>query len=239
MRGHGGPLAGVARQRVRGPAAHLGDRVAQRAGGAPGRRQRPGRPRGPSRSASTAASSASSVRVVRSPGTAPGVLHLQQLDGPLDVGEPAAAQLEVRRRVGPARQPLVVDAGLDPPHLAHVVLADPPGGEAQRVDQLGEPAAQVRVADHRARPAAAPAPPRPPTTARSSARRSPGCAPAGPACPRGAGRRRPRGPGRCPAATAAGATRGPRRWAARLPSSPVGALAAGRARTSRRRRCRS
>ena len=66
--------------------------------------------------------SASSVRVVRSPGHRAGVLQLQQLHRPLDVGQPAAAELEVGGRVGAARQPLVVDAGLDPADLADVVL---------------------------------------------------------------------------------------------------------------------
>ena len=52
-----------------------------------------------------------------------GVPHLQQLHGPLDVGEPAAAELEVGVRVGAARQPLVVDARLDPADLHDVVVA--------------------------------------------------------------------------------------------------------------------
>ena len=33
-----------------------------------------------------------------------GVLQLQDLDGPLDVGEPSASELEVGRRIGPARK---------------------------------------------------------------------------------------------------------------------------------------
>ncbi len=74
--------------------------------------------------------------------------HLQQLHGPLDVGQPAAAELEVGGRIGAARQPLVVDAGLDPAYLGDVALAEPGLRVAQRVDHLGEPAAQVAVADH-------------------------------------------------------------------------------------------
>ena len=53
---------------------------------------------------------------------AAGVPHLEQLHGPLDVGEPAAAELEVGGRVGAARQPLGVDARLDPAHLDDVVV---------------------------------------------------------------------------------------------------------------------
>ena len=49
------------------------------------------------------------VEVVRSAGQLPGVLQLQQLDRPLDVGQPAAAELEVPGRVGAARQPLRLD----------------------------------------------------------------------------------------------------------------------------------
>ena len=174
---------------------------------------------------------------MRSPATAAGVLHLEQLDGPLDVGEPAAAELEVGVRVGAARQPLVVDARLDPAHLDDVVVAEPVRGVAQRVDQRGEAVAQLRVARRPRRPAAAPGPPRPATTWRSRRRRSRGCAPAAPACPRAAGRRRPRAAGRSPAATAAGAAR----W--RRPGRTRRVLrrrrpAAGRGRTSRRRRCR-
>ena len=50
------------------------------------------------------------------------VPHLEQLDGPLDVGEPAAAELEVGVAVGAAGQPLGVDAGLDPADLDDVVV---------------------------------------------------------------------------------------------------------------------
>ena len=110
-------------------------------------------------------------------------------------------------RVGAARQPLLVDARLDPAHLDDVVRADAVGRVAQRVDQLLEPAPQVLVARRRRRRAAAPAPPRPSTTWRSRRRTSRGCAPADPACPRAAGRRRPRAPGRRRAARAAGAAR--------------------------------
>ena len=58
-----------------------------------------------------------------------GVPELHQLHGPLDVGEAAAPELGVRRRVGAARQPLGVDARLDAPDLAHRLLGDtPPSG---------------------------------------------------------------------------------------------------------------
>ena len=46
----------------------------------------------------------------------------------------------------------VVDPGLDPADLDHVVPADPVGRVAQRVDHLGEPAPEVLVAHDRVRP---------------------------------------------------------------------------------------
>ena len=73
-------------------------------------------------SASAAAASAGSVCGVRSPSTCAGVPHLQQLDRPLDVGQSPATELEVGLPVGAARQPLVVDARLDPAYLDDVVL---------------------------------------------------------------------------------------------------------------------
>ena len=42
------------------------------------------------------------------------VLELEHLDRPLHVGQTAATELEVGRRVGTARHPLVLDPGLDP-----------------------------------------------------------------------------------------------------------------------------
>ena len=53
-----------------------------------------------------------------------GVPELEELDRPLDVGESAAAELEVGVRVGAARQPLAVDARLDPLDLGDVGVGD-------------------------------------------------------------------------------------------------------------------
>ena len=92
----------------------------------------------------------------------------------------------------------------------------PVGRVAHRVDQREELRAQL-ASPATGRPAAAPAPPRPTTSARSTRGRPPGCAPAGPAGPPGAGRRRPRAPGRARARRAAGAARAPRRWRAARP----------------------
>ena len=114
-----------------------------------------------------------------------GVLQLEQLDRPLDVGEPPATELEVGVRVGAARQPLRVDPGLDPADLDHVVPAHPVGRVAQRVDHLGEPAPAGPRRRRPRRPAAAPAPPRPSTTSRSTRRTTRGVRTSGPCLPSG------------------------------------------------------
>ena len=78
-----------------------------------------------------------------------GVPQLQQLDGPLDVGKAAAAELGVRVRVGPAGQPLGVHAGLDPADLLDGRRRDPAGRIANPVGQLHEPPAQIDVPGYR------------------------------------------------------------------------------------------
>ena len=167
------------------------------------------------------------------------MLQLQQLDRPLDVGEPAEAELRVRAAVGAAGQPFRVDAGLDPPDL----------GDGRRGRGLRRGSASGRPSRRTARPgrgrpppggpAAGPAPPTPATSARSTRGRTPACAPAARCGPRGAGRRRRPAPGpgsaepsaaphglghRGRVAHGVAARRRPRR---------------ARRRTARRRRCRS
>jgi len=53
-----------------------------------------------------------------------GVLQLEQLGGPLHVGEAAAAQLRVGGRVGAAREALAVDAGLEAADLVDLVAGE-------------------------------------------------------------------------------------------------------------------
>ena len=49
-----------------------------------------------------------------------GVLELVQLHDPLDVGEAAAAELDVGARVGATRQPLALHPGLEGADVAHL-----------------------------------------------------------------------------------------------------------------------
>ena len=83
---------------------------------------------------------------LRRPG---GVLQLQQLDGPLDVGEAAAAELGVGGRVGAARQPLPLHPRLDPADLGDLLGGQPVGRVPDRVDQRDEVLAELLVAGHR------------------------------------------------------------------------------------------
>ena len=71
-----------------------------------------------------------------------GVLQLQQLNQPLDVGEAAAAEFDVPRRIRAAGQPLPLHASLDPPDLPHLRF---PGWTAvpHLVDQFQEVGAQL------------------------------------------------------------------------------------------------
>ena len=130
------------------------------------------------------------------PATAWPCAQLQQLDRPLDVGEPAAAELGVGRRVRAARQPLgcrrAPSAGGSRRGRAD---ATPLGRVADRVDQRDEARApsSASPATNRARSSACAShgrrPPRVVLRVRSRA-----SAPAGRCAPPGAGRRR------CPAA---------------------------------------
>jgi hypothetical protein len=79
-----------------------------------------------------------------------GVLELEQLHGPLDVGEPPSTQLEVRMGVGAARQPLGLDPRLERADLAHLRRGEPLLAVAQRVDESGEVAGErLRAGDRR------------------------------------------------------------------------------------------
>ena len=49
------------------------------------------------------------------------VAELQELHGPLDVGQRPASELQVELRVLARRDPLPLDAGLHPPDGGHVV----------------------------------------------------------------------------------------------------------------------
>ena len=115
---------------------------------------------------SPSAASASTCRACRSSGRAGGVLQLEQLHRPLDVGQAAAAELGVGGRVGAAGQPLALHPGLDPADLGDLLGGQPVGRVADRVDQRHELARRAPRRRRPARPAAAPAPPRP-TTQRS------------------------------------------------------------------------
>ncbi|CPZ76720.1 Uncharacterised protein [Mycobacteroides abscessus] len=74
-----------------------------------------------------------------------GVAQLQQLHGPLHVGQPAAPQLGVGVRVRTPWQPLGIDPRLDPADLAHRVLGDTAGRIPRLVDHVQEAQPQIRV----------------------------------------------------------------------------------------------
>ena len=79
----------------------------------------------PTRPSRSAASSAPIVEVVRSSGCGVGVPQLHELHHPLDVGETAVAELEVRLAVGAAGQPLGLHPGLERADLAHLTVVEP------------------------------------------------------------------------------------------------------------------
>ncbi len=78
-----------------------------------------------------------------------GGLQLQQLDRPLDVGQPAGAHLQRQLGVDPARHPLVLHPCLEPPDLADLVVARSADRVAQRLDQGEELLSQAGVAGNR------------------------------------------------------------------------------------------
>ncbi len=80
-----------------------------------------------------------------------GVLQLQQLDRPLDIRQPTAAQFGVRGRVGATGQSLSVDSGLQPTDLGGLSCGQAAHGVAHRVDHRDEPLSQVHVAGQRHR----------------------------------------------------------------------------------------
>src|SRR4029077_5132309 len=72
------------------------------------------------------------------------VLELEELDGELDVGERALAQLEMKLRILTWWDALLLDAQLDAPDLADVVLGERFARD-ERFDQLEEPARDAVV----------------------------------------------------------------------------------------------
>ena len=76
------------------------------------------------------------------------VLELDELEGPLDIGEAAPAQLGVRAGIRAAWQPFGVHSGLDPPDLQDLFPGRPARREADAVGQLHEPGAELRIAGH-------------------------------------------------------------------------------------------
>ena len=78
-------------------------------------------------------------RQVERAGVRVGVAQLEQLDHPLDVREPAEAELEVAARVGPPGQPLGLHARLERADLPHRPLVDAALRPAQGPDEVGEP----------------------------------------------------------------------------------------------------
>ena len=90
----------------------------------------------------------------------------------------------------PGREPLLLDAHLHAPHLAHVVVgrrAAPTRPSSMRVD---EPSPRLGVAGHARAPAGRPGAPRSTPTGRGRPPSPRGCAPADRCGPRGGGRRR-------------------------------------------------
>ncbi len=75
------------------------------------------------------------------------VQELQELDGPLHVGQAAGSELEVQRAVGAARDPLRFHPRLEPPDLAHGRLAEAAGRVPELVGERDELRPEVRVAD--------------------------------------------------------------------------------------------
>ena len=106
------------------------------------------------------------------------VPQLQQLHGPLDVDQPAAAELGVRGRVGAAGQPLGVHPRLEPADLGGRRRRQPAGRVAQRVGQLDERRRPAPGRRPSGGPAAAPAPPTASDHRGSTPGRTPGCGPA-------------------------------------------------------------
>src|SRR5665811_1228222 len=68
------------------------------------------------------------------------VLELDQLNGPLDVGEAASPQLEVPGGVDAARESLGLHPGLQPADLANMALVQATGGVPDRIDPIRYPA---------------------------------------------------------------------------------------------------
>ena len=141
---HGGKFTPVRRERVPCPPPHQHHRVphprSQHPGLVQNRRILTGdEPRRTGRRESLPRPSRPQPRLL------PPVPQLKQLHGPLDVGQPAPPQLGVQRRIGPARHPLRLHPGLQPPDLPHGIVPEPLRRIPQRIDQLDEPPPQVLV----------------------------------------------------------------------------------------------
>jgi len=81
-----------------------------------------------------------------------GVLQLQELRRPFDVGQPTTAQFEVSVRRHAAWEALRFHPGLDPAQLARLRVREPVRGVAQRFDEGQEPLRQILVPGHRPGP---------------------------------------------------------------------------------------
>ncbi len=73
------------------------------------------------------------------------VLQLQQLDGPLDVRQPARTQLDVALRVDAPRHPLGLHPRLEPPDLVHLLRRHASARIADGVDDLDETTTELLV----------------------------------------------------------------------------------------------
>ncbi|CAB4936691.1 unannotated protein [freshwater metagenome] len=73
------------------------------------------------------------------------MLHLDHLNDPLDIAQPASPEFRMQGRVGTAWQPLGLHAGLEAPDLAHLVIADPTGRVPKPVDEFEERSAERLV----------------------------------------------------------------------------------------------
>lgn len=141
---HGGEFAAVGGERVAGPASYEHHGVAYAGGQDPGlvqygrvlRAHQVGRVRC---GQGLAGAGRAEARL------APAVPELEELDGPFDIGQPAASELGVEGRVGAAWHALRLHTGLQAPDLAYGVVAESVRRIAERIDEVDETAAQLIV----------------------------------------------------------------------------------------------
>src|SRR6266540_1337972 len=142
--GHGREVRSVARELVRGAAAHERQRVAGARCRDPPRRQRRG-----VRLADQVGVRGGTKGVERTRSAQPRdrmpMPQLEQLHGPLDIGQPAATQLRVRRRIRAAGQAFVVHPGLDPADLVDLRTVQAARRVTEAVGHGQEPLAQRGV----------------------------------------------------------------------------------------------